>query len=130
MMPQERARFSAARPYIPKPIEAFLMGRYYSFRRTPDGLRTKVSTSCSGPWRRTRLTPLPMPGSPDDYVSLGWDLFAAVPPAGAFPKAKQAARKALELDPNCAEAHAALGWDGGGRRLGLGHGRNCASTSR
>jgi tetratricopeptide (TPR) repeat protein len=33
-----------------------------------------------------------------------------VAPTDSYPKAKAAAAKALELDPHCAEAHAALGW--------------------
>jgi len=41
------------------------------------------------------------------YSWLG--LFDFVPPAEAFPKAKAAAQKALEIDDSLAEAHAALG---------------------
>ena len=40
---------------------------------------------------------------------MGWDLFGLVAPSDAFPLAKRAAQRALEIDPNCAEAHAALG---------------------
>jgi len=47
-------------------------------------------------------------------VSLGWDLFGLAPPSETYPKAKAAAQKALELDPNCGEAHAAAGWIAGG----------------
>jgi TolB-like protein/Tfp pilus assembly protein PilF len=42
------------------------------------------------------------------YSSLG--MFDFVPPAEAFPKAKAAAQKALEIDDSLAEAHAVLGW--------------------
>jgi tetratricopeptide (TPR) repeat protein len=42
------------------------------------------------------------------YSSLG--IFDFVPPAEAFPKAKAAAQKALEIDDSLAEAHAVLGW--------------------
>jgi tetratricopeptide (TPR) repeat protein len=49
-------------------------------------------------------------GLADAYRDLGWDLFAVRPPAEVYPSAKQAAQRALELDPNCAEAHAALAW--------------------
>ncbi len=42
------------------------------------------------------------------YSSLG--IFDFVAPAEAFPKAKAAAQKALEIDDSLAEAHAVLGW--------------------
>jgi tetratricopeptide (TPR) repeat protein len=41
---------------------------------------------------------------------MGWDLFGLSAPSESFPKARQAAQKALEIEPNCAEAHAALGY--------------------
>jgi len=42
------------------------------------------------------------------YSWLG--MFDFVPPAEAFPKAKAAAEKALDIDDSLAEAHAVLGW--------------------
>ena len=109
LTPQERARFSAARPVDPEAYEAFLMGRYYWYKRTPEGLNKSLDFLQRAVAKDSTYA-LAYAGLADAYVSLGWDLFAALPPAEAFPKAKQAARKALELDPNCAEAHAALGW--------------------
>ncbi len=44
---------------------------------------------------------------------MGWDLFGLTAPSENYPKAKQAAQRALEMDPNCAEAHAALGYMAG-----------------
>jgi len=49
-------------------------------------------------------------GLADAYATMGWDLFGVSAPSETFPLARLAAQKALELDPNCAEAHAALGW--------------------
>ena len=53
----------------------------------------------------------------DSYAMLG--LYTVRPPNEAFPKAKEAAREALEMDNSLAEAHATLGfvhfyydWDG------------------
>src|SRR5262249_15568920 len=60
-------------------------------------------------------------GLADCYNNLGSYSFA--PPAEAFPQAKAAAGKALELDPGLAEAHVSLGfaryvfdWDWAGAR--------------
>jgi eukaryotic-like serine/threonine-protein kinase len=50
-------------------------------------------------------------GTADSYVLLGWNSY--LPPAEAFPKGQAAARAALRLDPELAEAHtslAALSW--------------------
>jgi eukaryotic-like serine/threonine-protein kinase len=45
-------------------------------------------------------------GLADCYVLLGWNCY--LPPKEAFPKAKAAARAALQLDPDLAEAHTSL----------------------
>ena len=50
-------------------------------------------------------------GLSDSYVLLGWNSY--LPPKDAFPKGKAAAKMALQLDPDLAEAHtplAALLW--------------------
>ena len=44
----------------------------------------------------------------DAYVILGAYDYGVLPPQQAFPVARQAAQRALRLDPNLAEAHAAL----------------------
>ncbi len=45
-------------------------------------------------------------GLADCYVLLGWNSY--LPPKEAFPKGKAAAKAALQLDPDLAEAHTAL----------------------
>ena len=108
LTPEERARFSAARPVDPEAYEAFLKGRYYWYKRSPDALKRGLE-SLQQAVAKDPTYALSHAGLADAYASLGWDLFAAVAPAEAFPKAKLAAQKALDLDPNCAEAHAQLG---------------------
>src|SRR4029077_7675637 len=44
----------------------------------------------------------------DAYNTMGY--WGYLPPKEAFPEAKKAAQKALELDPDLAEAHGALGY--------------------
>jgi tetratricopeptide (TPR) repeat protein len=47
-------------------------------------------------------------GMADCYAQLGYGSY--ISPEDAFPRARAAARKALELDPTLAEAHASLGY--------------------
>ncbi len=113
LTPQEQARLAAIRPVDPEAYEAFLRGRYYWYKRTPDALQ-KALECLQRAIARDPTYALAHAGLADAYNSLGWDLFAVLPPAEAFPKAKAAAEKALELDSNCGEAHAALAWTAAG----------------
>jgi tetratricopeptide (TPR) repeat protein len=93
----------------PEAYEAFLKGRYHWARRSPDSLLKAVD------YLRHAVAKDPTyalfyAGLADAYRDLGWDLFSVLPPAEVYPKAKEAAKRALELDPHSAEAHAALGW--------------------
>lgn len=109
LTPGERARLTAVRPVDPEAYDAFLKGRYYWYRRSPGALAKSLEYL----ERATTKDPtyaLAHAGLADSFNSLGWDLFAGLPPAEAFPKARQSAHRALTLDPGCAEAHAALGW--------------------
>ena len=47
-------------------------------------------------------------GIADSYNMMGY--WGVVPPREAFPKAKEAAKKSLQIDPNLAEAHCALAY--------------------
>jgi TolB-like protein/Tfp pilus assembly protein PilF len=103
----ERARFTAARQVNPEAHEAYLRGRYYWNKRTPENLRKAVSYFQRG----IEIDPtyaLAYAGLADCYDVLGsWEV-GALAPRDAFPKAKAAAGKALEIDPSLGEAHASL----------------------
>ena len=109
LTPQERARLAAARPVDPEAYEAFLKGRHYWYRRSLGAL-TKSLEYLQLATAKDPTFALAHAGLADSFSSLGWDLFAGLPPGEAFPKARQSAQRALEFDPACAEAHAALGW--------------------
>jgi eukaryotic-like serine/threonine-protein kinase len=111
--PQERTRLARSRPVDPAAYEAFLKGRHFWYRRSPEALARAVELlqQAIGQDPSHALT---YAGLADAYASIGWDLFGLAAPSESFPKAKQAARQALELDANCAEAHAALGWTAAG----------------
>ncbi len=119
----ERARFTAARQVNPEAHEAYLRGRYYWNKRTPENLNKAVGYFQQG----IAIDPtyaLAYAGVADCYAVLGsWEV-GALAPRDAFPKAKAAAQKALEIDPSLGEAHASLAfalhnydwdWDGAER---------------
>jgi serine/threonine-protein kinase len=113
LSPQERSRLTRSRPVDPAAYEAFLKGRHFWYRRSPDALTRSVELLRQA----ISLDPshaLAHAGLADAYASMGWDLFGLSAPSETFPLARQAAQKALEIDPNCAEAHATLGWTAAG----------------
>jgi TolB-like protein/Tfp pilus assembly protein PilF len=89
--------------------DLYLRGRYVAARRTPEAYAQAIR------YFRQALTR--DPGYSVAYASLGAcycgsGFVSYLAPGDAFPKAKAAAARALELDPTLAEAHATLGWAG------------------
>lgn len=113
LTPLEKARLAGNRPVDAEAYEAFLKGRHHWYKRGPEALKRALSYLQRAVVKDPTYA-LAHAGVADTYNSLGWDLYAILPPSESFPKGKEAARRALELDPNCAEAHAALGWAAAG----------------
>jgi serine/threonine-protein kinase len=93
----------------PKAYEAYLQGRFEWNRRTTQSLMQAISYF----QQAIRDDPTYAPsyaGLADCYALLGTAPYTALRPIEAFPKAKANAQKALELDPNLAEAHVSLGF--------------------
>ena len=106
LTPQEQDRIAAARPINPAAHEAYLKGRFYWNKRTPDGLRKAVeyfeqAIALAPDW------PLGYAGLADAYLLMPW--YSNMRPSEANPKARTAAAKALEMDESLAEAHATMG---------------------
>ena len=83
----------------------YLMGRYHLNRLTDEGLWKGLDYFQRAIDRDPNYA-LAHAGLADAYVSLGG--FNALPPQESYPKGKQAAKKALELDEHLAEAHVSL----------------------
>jgi TolB-like protein/Tfp pilus assembly protein PilF len=104
---QQRALLDSAKLVNPDAHDAYLRGRYFWNKRTEQGLRTAIT------YFEEAITKDPnyaqaYSGLADSYALLGdWE-YGALAPNEAFPKAKAAARKALELDDSLGEAHASL----------------------
>jgi eukaryotic-like serine/threonine-protein kinase len=121
LTPHERARLTAGRPVNPEAYEAYLKGRYYWSKRTGEGEQKGLEYF----QQAISLDPnyaVAYAGLADSYIVLG--AHGRLPVSEAFPKARAAATKALELDEALAEAHTSLGtvktfydWDWPGSEL-------------
>jgi TolB-like protein/Tfp pilus assembly protein PilF len=106
LTPSERAGLAGARPVDPEVYEAYLKGRYYWSQRTAEGEQKGLEYF----QRAITLDPnyaVAYAGVADSYVVLG--AHGHLPVKEAFPKARAAAIRALELDGTLAEAHTSLG---------------------
>lgn len=109
LSPGEETRLASIHPVNPEAHELYLEGRYYWNKRTPETLKKSIDYFQKAAMKDPSYAPA-YAGLADSYAMLGSDFYSVLPPKEAYPKAEAAARKALELDPNQAEPHAALAW--------------------
>jgi tetratricopeptide (TPR) repeat protein len=104
---EPRFKNALAAPHVPNPEaqDLYLKGRYYFEKRTPDDLNKAVDFFTQAIVHDPAY-PAPYVGLADTYNLLRE--YSAMLPQEAFPRALAAARKAVELDPNSAEAHNSL----------------------
>jgi TolB-like protein/DNA-binding winged helix-turn-helix (wHTH) protein/Tfp pilus assembly protein PilF len=105
----DRARFSQARLLDPLVHEAYLRGRYFWNRRTEPGYLEAIAQFQAAIDRDPSYAPA-YSGLADSYALLGSSGTTAIARSEAMERARSAALKALQLDPNEAEAHASLGF--------------------
>lgn len=107
LTPRQRARLAAVRPANPEAYVAYLKGRYFLYnQRSSEGIRKSLEYSLQA----VQIDPnwaLAYAGVADSYISSVY--LVALPASEAMPKAKSAAQRALQLDPDLSEAHVALG---------------------
>jgi serine/threonine protein kinase/tetratricopeptide (TPR) repeat protein len=87
--------------------QAYLKGRFYWSKRTEDAIMKGIESF----QQAIDLDPgyaLAYTGLADSYNMLG--SYCSLSPRDAYPRAKAAARKALEINDSLAEAHASLGF--------------------
>jgi serine/threonine-protein kinase len=83
----------------------YLRGRYFWGRRTPEAVQSALRCYTEALAKDSEYA-LAYAGLADAYITLSQ--FQYVPPREVFPKAEEAARKALELDETLAEAQNSL----------------------
>jgi len=87
--------------------QMYLKGRYCWNRRTEDSLKRGIEYFQQS-IREDPNYALAYVGLADSYNLLGW--YSALPSKEVFPKAKEAALKALEIDDGLSEAHASMAY--------------------
>jgi eukaryotic-like serine/threonine-protein kinase len=103
--PQEQVRLVRSQQVNPEAHEAYLAGRFYWNKRTAAGVNKSI-TYFDQAIAKDPGYALAYAGLADSYHSL--PELTTMPIAEAFPKARTAAMKALELDDSIAEPHSAL----------------------
>ena len=91
----------------PEAYELYLKGLYFWKRRYERGLQKALQYFMQAAAKDPNYA-LPHVGIADAFNILG--VYSFMDPRQAYPKARAAAQKALEIDPGLAEVHASLGW--------------------
>ena len=103
---EERSRLVAARHVSPDVYESYLKGQFVK-GNSREEIEQSIAYFEEAISKDATFAP-PYVGLADAYERLGGS-FVGAPPNETRPKAIHAARKALDLDPGLAEAHALLG---------------------
>jgi TolB-like protein/DNA-binding winged helix-turn-helix (wHTH) protein/Tfp pilus assembly protein PilF len=104
----EQQMLAASRSILPEAHDAYLKGHFFWNKRSAKDARQAIQYF----ERAVELQPdyaEAYAGIAEAYVVLGWDS-AVLPPDDAFPKARAAALKALDVDRSSSLAHNALMW--------------------
>jgi len=108
LTPQANAGLSAAtRHVLPAAYDAYVRGRHAWDKRGESDLREAIRFFQESIDADPTYAPA-YAGLADSYAQLGYGSY--ISPEDAFPRARAAAQRALELDPTLAEAHASLGY--------------------
>jgi TolB-like protein/DNA-binding winged helix-turn-helix (wHTH) protein/Flp pilus assembly protein TadD len=107
LTPQEQAALKNVKVVDPEAYECYLKGRYFWNKRTAEGLKKAIEYFNQAIKKDPKYGQA-YTGLADSYALLGNSDFAVLTPQEAYPKAKAAASKALELDNSLGEAHTSL----------------------
>jgi TolB-like protein/DNA-binding winged helix-turn-helix (wHTH) protein/Flp pilus assembly protein TadD len=120
LTPGDRERLAGSPSVRPEAYENYLKGRYYWNKRTNQSLAKAIGYFGQAVQQDSRYA-LAYAGLADSYSILGATIYGSVSTLEAAGKAKEAAEKALALDPQMAEAQTSLatvkfnyGWDWSG----------------
>jgi TolB-like protein/Flp pilus assembly protein TadD len=105
LTPGEARRLAGVTSVSPRAYEAYLKGRYFWHKRTEEAFRKGIDYFHEAIAHDPRCAAA-YDGLSDSYVMLACR--GVLPARETFQKAKEAARKALEIDDTLGEAHASL----------------------
>jgi len=107
LTPQEQTALKNAKVVNPEAYESYLKGRYFWNKRTADGFKVALAYFNQAIEEDPKYAQA-YSGLADTYVLLGdWE-YGVMAPKEAYPKAKAAATRALELDNSLSDAHTSL----------------------
>jgi len=109
LTPNEQAALRSTRRVNPEAYEAFLKGRYFWNKRTADGLKKAIDYFNQAVGKDPNYAPA-YAGLTDSYSLAGDWQYGVLAPTEAYPKAKAAAARAIQLDGSLGEAHISLAW--------------------
>jgi TolB-like protein/DNA-binding winged helix-turn-helix (wHTH) protein len=107
LSPRQRERLARAAPVDPEAYAEYLRGRQAWNRRSAAGLREAIARFEAALARQPDYAPAH--AGLADALSL-MSLYADAPPRETFPRAREAADRALAIDPALAEAHTAYAY--------------------
>jgi TolB-like protein/DNA-binding winged helix-turn-helix (wHTH) protein/Flp pilus assembly protein TadD len=105
--PQEQAALQGGSTVNPAAYESYLKGRFFWNKRTANGLSTALAYFNQAAEEDPAYARA-YSGLADTYALLGDWQYAVMTPTEALPKAKDAAMKAIALDPGSGEGHNSL----------------------
>jgi TolB-like protein/DNA-binding winged helix-turn-helix (wHTH) protein/Tfp pilus assembly protein PilF len=130
LSPKEQADLKSSKTVNPEAYEAYLKGRYFWNKRTADSFRQAIGHFHQAIDKDPSYAPA-YAGLADSYALSGdWE-YGAMAPKEAYPRAKEAALKAMALDDTLGEAHISLAfspqnfdwdWESAGREFARGIG--------
>ncbi len=109
LRPAQKKRLAQSRTVNRDAYEIYLKGRYYWNKSGVPNIQRALEYFESAIAKDPAYA-LAYTGISDCYAALGMDKYGALSPAEAFPKAKAAALKALEVDERLVEGHTSLGF--------------------
>lgn len=107
LTPQQKAQLGSARMVSPEAYEAYLKGRFFWNKYTEEGMKESIK------YYRQAIQKDPQYAEAFAGLSASYGVlgnFSALPPYEAYPEAKAAATKAVELDDRVTDGHSQLGY--------------------
>jgi serine/threonine-protein kinase len=109
LTPQERSRLADKKTVNPEAYEAYLKGQYHLFRRTASDAQKSLEYFQQAVQKQPDYA-LAYAAIAEAYETAAGSAQGALSPKEAFPNAKAAAMRAVELDPTLGEPYAQLAW--------------------